>query len=207
MSGFSDGRLVPASCPITSIALPRFVTFSQFPDACSRFLRLVGGLLVLSFGLLACDSNGGGPPPSDLEGTYAFTRFEFTVAGVDDFNVLEDTLVTASNSPRMEFFGGNATVNLIYRVEGSPATSLISGRFTTGRGQVTADFSSASEADRFELLLPQVVRFQTEGGNERLVANQKVNDVDLRAYAPGRYRGLTQNVNGTLRLRLERVQP
>jgi len=33
--------------------------------------------LALSLGLVACDSNGGGPPPSDLEGTYEIQEMRF----------------------------------------------------------------------------------------------------------------------------------
>ncbi len=171
-----------------------------------RLSFLSVGVLAIGLALAACDSDGGGPPPSDLEGTYVFNRFELTVRGVDNFDLLADTLVTASNTPRMEFFGGNATANLIFRVEGSPGSSLLSGRFTTSRDRVTVDFSNATEEDRFQLLLPQVVRFQTQNNSRRLVADQEVRGVDLRRYSEGRYGGLTQNVNGTLRLELERVQ-
>lgn len=157
--------------------------------------------------LVGCDSGENGPPPSDLEGTYLVNRFEFTVRGVNNFNVLADTLVASSNSPRMEFFGGNATTNLIYRVEGDAGSSLISGQFSTRQNRVTVDFNNANEEDRFQLLLPPVVRFETQQNNQRLVAAQEVRDVDLRRYSEGRYGGLTQPVNGTLHLELERVQP
>jgi hypothetical protein len=163
--------------------------------------------LVLSLGLTGCDSEDPGPPPSDLEGSFVFTRFELTVSGVKDFSLLDDTLRTSSDSPRMEFFGGNATANLVYQVEGDEGSSLLAGQFTTSGNRLTVDFSEAREEDRFQLLLPPVVRFQIEEENSVLVANQEVQDVNLREYAPGRYGGLTQNVNGTLRLRLERVTP
>lgn len=133
----------------------------------------------------------------------------FTVSGVNNFNILADTLIASDGpppSPRMEFFGGNATVNLIYRLEDSPGSSLLSGQFSTRDGPVTADFSTVSEENRFEVLLPAVVRFQREEGGARLVVNQEVRDVDLRAYSPDRYGGLTQSVNGTFRMELERVQ-
>lgn len=167
------------------------------------------GLLVLAFGmgLVACDSGNGGPPPSDLEGTYVINQLEFTVSGVNDFDILGDTLQTSSNSPRMEFFGGNATVNLVYRLEGSSGSSLLSGQFTTGNGRVTVDLSNENKKSRFELLLPSVVRFERQDNGNRLIANQEVRDVNLREYSPGRYEGLTQNVNGTLRVDMERVQP
>lgn len=164
-------------------------------------------LLLAATALVACDSESSGPPPSDLEGTYVFTRLEFTVAGVDNFDVLADTLVTSETSPRMEFFGGNATVNLVYRVEGSAGSSLLSGQFTTGDRRVTADLSGAPREDRFQLLLPPILRLQSMDNNTRLVADQEVRDVNLREYSPGRYGGLTQNVDGTLHLRLERLQP
>ncbi len=160
--------------------------------------------LAALFVLAACDSNGGGPPPSDLEGTYQFTRFEFVVAGVDDFDLLADTLVATDTSPRMEFFGGNATATLVYRVEDSPGTSFLPGKFTTGSDRVTVDFSQADEKDRFQLLLPPVVRFQILDDSLALEADQRIEDVNLRRYAPDRYDGLTQNVNGTLHLRLNR---
>ncbi len=160
---------------------------------------IVGGTIVS-----ACDGGGEGPPPSDLEGTYVFTRFEFTVQGVDNFDLLADTLVQSQNSPRMEFFGGNATANLVYRIENSDGSSFIPGQFSTRPDRVTVDFSQASEEDRFQLLLPTVVRFQLQNDRSVLVAEQSVDDVNLREYAPGRYGGLSQNVNGTLRLRLER---
>jgi hypothetical protein len=164
-------------------------------------------LLALAVGLAGCDSNSSNTPPSDLEGTFVFTQFELTVSGVNNFDLLEDTLQTSSNSPRMEFFGGNATSNLIYRIEGDDGSSLLAGQFTTSGDRLTVDFGGAREEDRFQLLLPPTIQFQIEEENTRLVANQEVRDVNLRDYAPGRYGGLTQNVNGTLRLRLERVDP
>lgn len=171
-----------------------------------RCLGLFG--LVFVFGLVACDSDGGGPPPSDLEGTYVFEELRFTVNGVNNFNLLQDTLVTDTantSSPRMEFFGGDATVDLIYLLEGRNGRSRIPGQFTTGSGRVTVDFSEASEEDRFEILLPRVVRLQRQEDGNRLVADQEVRDVDLRSYSPGRYGGLTQPVNGTLRMELQRI--
>lgn len=165
------------------------------------FLSILLGLVVFVAG---CDGGGEGPPPSDLEGTYVFTRFEFTVQGVDNFNILSDTLMTSANSPRVEFFGGNATANLVYRLEGSSGSSFLPGRFNTGQNRVTVDFSGASEEDRFQLLLPTVVRFRLLEDNTILEASQRVEDVNLRAYSQSRYGGLTQNVNGTLELRLER---
>ena len=165
------------------------------------------GLLVLLVGLVACDSNDGGPPPSDLEGTYVFSELRFTVAGVDNFNILADTLVASSNSPRMEFFGGNATVNLIYRLEGDEGSSLLAGQFSTRNDRVIADFSKTEESTRFQILLPSVLRLQREDDGNRLVADQSVNQVDLRKYSPDRYGGLTQPVNGTLRMVLERQPP
>lgn len=170
----------------------------------ARWIGVVATLLVGATLISACDGGGEGPPPSDLEGTYVFTRFEFTVQGVNNFDVLADTLVSSQNSPRMEFFGGNATANLVYRVENSDGSSFIPGQFATGPNRVTVDFSQASADDRFQLLLPAVVRFQLQDDRSTLVADQPVDDVNLRRYAPGRYGGLSQNVNGTLRLRLER---
>jgi hypothetical protein len=165
---------------------------------------LLGLLLGLAVILIGCDGSGEGPPPSDLEGTYVFTRFEFTVQGVDNFDVLADTLTTSENSPRIEFFGGNATANLVYRLEGSSGSSFLAGRFSTGQDRVTIDYSDASQQDRFQLLLPSVVRFRLLEDNTILEASQVVQDVDLHAYSEDRYGGLTQNVNGTLQLRLER---
>jgi len=165
---------------------------------------LVGTLLCLVISVVGCDGGGEGPPPSDLEGTYVFTRFELTVQGVDDFDLLADTLTTSENSPRIEFFGGNATANLVYRLEGSSGSSFLAGRFSTGQNRVTVDYSGASEEDRFQLLLPPVVRFRLMEDNAILTADQEVQDVNLRAYSEDRYGGLTQNVNGTLQLRLER---
>jgi hypothetical protein len=127
---------------------------------------------------------------------------------VDNFNILQDTLVTDTsdvNAPRMEFFGGDATVDLIYLLEGRNGRSRIPGQFSTGSGRVTVDFSEAGEDDRFEILLPAVIRLQRQDGGDRLVADQEVRDVDLRDYSPGRYGGLTQPVNGTLRMELERI--
>jgi len=172
----------------------------RFPVALLLFV-------VLGLGVIGCDSNDPDTPASDLEGSFVFTRFELTVSGVNNFDLLEDTLRTTSNSPRMEFFGGNATANLIYRVEGTQGSSLLAGQFTTSGERLTIDFSGAREEDRFQLLLPPTVRLQIQNDNTELVANQEVRDVNLRDFAPGRYGGLTQNVNGTLRLRLERVDP
>ena len=187
---------------------------SVFPSSFSFLSALRrGGLgvavLLLGLGLAACDSDGGGPPPSDLEGIYEIQEMRFTVSGVNDFNIYTDTLDVSEGpppSPRMEFFGGNATVNLIYRLEGSPGSSQISGQFSTREGRITADFNEVSEENRFELLLPSVVRLQREESGARLVVDQEVRDVNLREYSPGRYGGLTQNVNGTLRMELERIQ-
>ena len=188
---------------------------SRFPSSApvrSHWTALIRGLgilvVVFGLGLVACDSNGGGPPPSDLEGTYVFEELRFTVQGVNNFNILQDTLVTDTSdisSPRMEFFGGDATVNLIYLLEGRDGRSRIPGQFTTGESRVTVDFSEATEEKRFELLLPTVIRFELQDGGAGLVAEQEVRDVDLRDYSPGRYGGLTQPVNGTLRMELERI--
>jgi len=165
---------------------------------------LLGILFGLAIFITGCDGGGEGPPPSDLEGTYVFTRYELTVRGVDNFDLLADTLVVSGNSPRIEFFGGNATANLVYRLEGSSGSSFLAGRFNTGQDRVTIDYSGASEQDRFQLLLPAVVRFRLLEDNAILEASQAVQDVNLRAYSEDRYGGLTQNVNGTLQLRLER---
>ena len=171
--------------------------------AVSSFL-VSGLLLALSLALLAgSDSNG--PAPSDLEGTYTFDRFEFVSLGVDNFDVLADTLVTSDRSPRMEFFGGNATANLVYRVEGSDGSSQLSGRFSTSPNTVTVDFSEAPAEERREVLLPDIVRFEIVDGGLRLRADQERSEVDLSGYAPGRYGGLTQPVDGTLVLRLNRI--
>ena len=187
----------------------RFFWSASVRSHWSALIRGLGVLgVVFGLGLVACDSNGGGPPPSDLEGTYVFEELRFTVQGVDNFNLLQDTLVTDTSdisSPRMEFFGGDATVDLIYLLEGRDGRSRIPGQFTTGEGRVTVDFSEADEEDRFEILLPAVIRLQREEGGDRLVADQEVRDVNLRDYSPGRYGGLTQPVNGTLRMELERI--
>lgn len=188
---------------------PRFSVSASVRPYWSFLIRGLGVLgIVFGLGLVACDSNGGGPPPSDLEGTYVFQELRFTVQGVDNFNILRDTLVTDTSdisSPRMEFFGGDATVDLIYLLEGRDGRSRIPGRFTTSEGRVTVDFSEADKEDRFEILLPQVIRLQRQEGGDRLVADQEVRGVNLRDYSPGRYGGLTQPVNGTLRMELERI--
>lgn len=172
-------------------------------------VRGVGMLvLVCGLGLVACDSSGGGPPPSDLDGAYVIQEMRFTVSGVNNFNILTDTLVadtTGPNAPRIEFFGEDATAIMIYRLEGSEARSSISGAFSTGQGRVNVDFTNISEASRFGGMLPTRLRLQLENDRARLVANQEVQRVDLRDYSPGRYGGLTQPVNGTLRMELERV--
>lgn len=164
--------------------------------------------LVVGVGLVACDSNGGGPPPSELEGTFVFEELRFTVRGVDNFDLIQDTLVTDTSdvsSPRMEFFGGDATVNLVYMLEGRNGRSRIPGQFSTGRGRVTVDFSESTKKKRFEILLPPVIRLQRQDDGTRLTAEREVRDVDLKAYSPGRYGGLTQPVNGTLRIELRRI--
>jgi hypothetical protein len=71
---------------------------------------------------------------------------------------------------------------------------------------VTVDFSDEPADARFQLLLPEVVNFQLQSGTDELVTNQEVQEVDLARYAPGRYGGLTQPVNGTLEIRLARQQ-
>lgn len=183
---------------------PLRTSLSSAPWAAARLLGLVV-LLVMGVPLIsACDGGGEGPAPSDLEGTYVFDRFEFVVQGVNNFDLLADTLVVSENSPRMEFFGGNATANLVYRIEDSGGSSFLPGQFATRPDRVTVDFSQVSEDDRFEILLPPVVRFQIEDDRSTLVAEQPVDDVNLREYAPERYGGLTQNVDGTLRMRLQR---
>ena len=166
-----------------------------------------GALLMLSLVLFAgCGSDDNGPAPSDLEGTYTFQRFEFVSQGVDNFDILADTLVTSDQSPRLEFFGGDATVNLVYRVEGGAGSSTVSGQFSTRRNnEVLVDFSQEDEGSRRDLLLPEIIRFDIIDGGLRLSADQNREAVDLRGYAPGRYAGLTQPVNGTLVMRLNRI--
>jgi len=172
----------------------------------ARSPHAIGIVLAVSLLLLAgCGDDNNGPAPSDLEGTYTFNRFEFTVQGVDNFDILADTLVTSDRSPRLEFFGGNATVNLVYRMEGSDGSSQISGQFSTRRNEVRIDFSQVNEENRRELLLPELIRFDIIDGGLRLNANQPRSSVNLRDYAPERYSGLTQPVDGTLVLRLNRI--
>mgnify|MGYP006270752881 CR=1 FL=1 len=180
------------------------------PTALFLHTRGVAGRLV-AFGLMGllvlagCDSGGDGPPPAELEGTYQVTRFELTVAGVDNFNLLADTLQSNDPSlPRVEFLAGSATALLFFQLEGSAGRSVIEGGFSTGPGRVTVDLSNVSEDRRFQLLLPTVVQFSTEEDNTVLQANQEVREVDLNRYAPERYAGLTQPVNGTLAIRLVR---
>ncbi len=165
-------------------------------------IAFVASLLLLT----GCGGDGGtGPAPSDLEGTYTFDQFEFAWQGGDNFDILGDTLVTSDRSPRVEFFGGNATVNLVYRMEGSDGSSQISGQFSTQPNRVTVDFSQVAEENRRELLLPELIRFDIMDGGLRLNADQDRSSVDLRGYAPERYAGLTQPVNGTVVLRLNRI--
>jgi hypothetical protein len=167
-----------------------------------RALLALGACICLAF-FPACDSSEDGPPPSDLEGTYTASRFYFRVAGVNDFDLLADTLATP---PRLEFFGGNARANLVFRLEGSGGSSFLAARFSTGENRVTVDFSDEPADARFQLLLPEVVNFQLQSGTDELVTNQEVEEVDLARYAPERYGGLTQPVNGTLEIRLARQQ-
>jgi len=187
----------------------RLFSFMPVRSHWAALVRCLGILgIVFGLGLVACDSNGGGPPPSELEGTFVFEELRFTVQGVDNFDLLQDTLVTDTSgitSPRMEFFGGDATVNLVYLLEGRDGRSRIPGQFSTGRGRVTVDFSEATEEKRFEILLPPVIRLQRQDDGTRLTADREVRDVDLKAYSPGRYGGLTQPVNGTLRMELRRI--
>jgi len=174
----------------------------------SNGLSVAVVVLVLGLGLAACDSDGG-PPPSDLDGMYVIKEMRFTVSGVNNFDILQDTLVadtTGPSAPRMEFFGEDATVNLIYRLEGSDGRSSIAGEFSTGNNRVNVDFSDVSEERRFGGMVPQTFRMQRRNDGNLLEADQQVRGVDLRDYSPGRYGGLTQPVDGTLRLRLERVQ-
>ena len=172
----------------------------------ARSLLTSSILFILSVVLLAgCGSDDNGPAPSDLEGTYTFDRFEFVSQGVDNFDVLADTLVTSDRSPRMEFFGGNATVNLVYRVEGSDGSSQLSGRFSTSSNAVTVDFSEEPVEERRQVLLPDIIRFEILDAGLRLRADQERSNVDLNGYAPGRYGGLTQPVDGTLVLRMGRI--
>lgn len=167
-----------------------------------RALLALGACILLAL-LPACDSGDDGPPPSDLEGTYTVSRFYLRVSGVNDFDLLADTLAA---QPRLEFFGGNARANLVFRLEGTSGSSFLAARFSTGENRVTVDFSDEPADARFQLLLPEIVNFQLQNGTDELVANQEVQGVDLGRYAPGRYGGLTQPVNGTLELRLARQQ-
>ena len=172
----------------------------------SRSVWASGLLFILSLALLTgCGSDSNGPAPSDLEGTYTFDRFEFVTDGiaVANFDILADTLVTSDRSPRMEFFGGNATVNLVYRVEGSDGSSQLSGRFSTSSGAVTADFSEEPVEERREILLPEIIRFEIVNGGLQLRADQPRSEVDLGGYAPGRFGELT--TGGKLVLRMGRI--
>lgn len=182
--------------------------YTNMPIFMHRLLVLPGLILiVISMGLLGCDSSTDpGPDPGDFEGTYVFEEFIFEIPGtaVRDLDFLEDVLVVSDNTPRMEFFGRNASVDIVYQFE--DGRSRVAGVYSvSGGNQVRLDFSGASESDLQELLLPATFSFDVSSGAVRLEAELERTNVNLAQLYPEFYEGLSPVERGILKMRLRRV--
>ncbi|WP_022835994.1 hypothetical protein [Salisaeta longa] len=150
-----------------------------------------------------CDGGGAGTS-TNLEGTFTAQRFTFETTGtaIADFNLLADTLAAA---PQMRFFSGNGAVFIDYRLEGQTGSFSIAGSFVRRDSRIIVDLSTVNSETLQDLLLPETLRLTLLADENTLTADQQVDNVELASYAPGRYGGLTQPVNGTLRLTFTRT--
>lgn len=170
-----------------------------------RVLRLSGlvlSVLAAALVLAACDSSGpiDRPLPTDVEGLYEFTEYSFTprATAIEPANVL-DTLVAGATT--VELFGGG-DVLFRFKVGDSPS-ALISGRFDVASDRIRFQFTDTQNRLP-RLLLRTPITFIREGSG--VLSHEEVTVVNLAAYDPQRYAGLT-DVTGTLRVRLRRISP
>lgn len=156
--------------------------------------------LVSVLGLTACDSGDpvDGPDPREVAGTYRFSQFTFdpNASGLSEVNVL-DTLVTSTTRLRLFEDGSFA---LEYQFQSGPQ-SLVAGSFRVRSDRVDLTADEDDQAAMRSLLLDREVRLGRTVGNRRVLEADISKTVNLEAFSPGRYAGLT-SVPGTLRIQL-----
>ena len=162
---------------------------------------LVAALAVALPALLAgCDTNDPGSVLEEVEGSYRFTRLAFgpDAAGVDTADVVA-TLDQAQT--RVRLFGtGQMLVE--YKLVGEPS-ALVNGTFTATSSTVRLSATTQSDANRLAvLLLPQTLTL-TRSTDDRVLTAAINTTVNLQAYDPDTYAGLTA-VPGRLFVTLER---
>jgi len=146
--------------------------------------------------LAGCDSTNPVTPPSpgEVEGNYVFTDFRFVpqAGGLAPANVL-DTLQTANSG--LELFGSGRAL-LRYRIIGG-TSDVLDGNFDLSATQLRLRLREDAGLARL-LLSPSITFERVNDGRIRheTPANAPVT-VNLAAYDPVRYQGLTQ-VQGRL---------
>lgn len=169
----------------------------------NRF-RALSAALFLS-GLIAftgCDSGDpiDAPKPADVAGTYGFTELTFqpTAAGVAPANVLDS--LDALNTDLRLSSGGNFILS--YQFKGAQEFFL-SGDFDVSASTVKIKGDRNDRGEFNKLLLDNEFTLRRSETASGVLTAEIQKSVNLAAYAPTKYAGLT-SVPGTLRLRLVR---
>ncbi|MEM1056592.1 MAG: hypothetical protein AAGI52_13800 [Bacteroidota bacterium] len=163
------------------------------------FLALV--LAVLAF--TGCDTNNPGSGLDEVAGTYtaATLRFDPEATNVLDADVLEtlrNSLLTVE-----VFADGQMTVS--FEPLGG-ARQLVTGTARASSRTVTISARTDADRDRMALLLlpPEVSLARDDLAPDRLTASLLLTGVDLEAFDPVLYAGLT-SVRGRLEIQIDRT--
>lgn len=164
-------------------------------------VALLAGCLTAISG---CDSSNPGSALADLDGAYALDELLFDPQAAS----LEDADVAArldSAATELRIYGGDGDATLISRFEGqgSRRTDLVA---TASRGRLTLSARTTEDQNELaDLLLPPTFSLSyTPEAPNTLTGNVSLASVNLQAFDPDRYQGLT-SVSGVLRVRFSRL--
>lgn len=155
------------------------------------------------FAFAGCDTNNPGSSLEEVQGTYAVVALSFDPTepqAIADIDVLSEV----EGNTRIEIFGdGNATVR--FEPLGGASQFVVGTARATSR---TVTFTSRTDRDAEKLesilLPPSFSLNRDEIDDTRLSADVLLNDVNLQAFDPGQYGGLT-DVRGRLTIELNRI--
>ena len=169
---------------------------------CSRCALL--GLFLALVAFTGCDTNNPGRALDDLDGSYSVAELLFDpgAAGLQD----ADVAARLSSDTQLEVFGRDGDAELTSRFGTETGRTRTSLRATATRGRVTFEAIQVDdEAELRRLLLPRTftLSYSPDSPNS-LTATLTQSGVDLQAFDSQVYQGL-RSVDGTLRIRLERI--